>query len=128
MQANIQSLDFPLTLALENHIRRRIHFNFDTRRNQIDRIHVRLNDINGPRGGADKCCKVHVVLPRKRDVIIEDVALDMYAAIDRAIGRAAVCVNRSLGKQRRVVRKPFASEEMPEITMGAREDRAPLPA
>ena len=117
MHINIQSLDFPLTTALEKRIRRSIEFNFDARNHQVERLHIRLSDVNGPKGGADKRCKVHAVLPRLRDVIVEDTALDMYAAIDRAIGRAGVCVNRSLGKHRRIVRKPFAAVEGPEISL-----------
>ncbi len=106
MQINVHSSDFPLTQALEDYARKHVRFAFGEREERIGRIHIRLGDVNGPRGGADKVCKVHVVLPGKPDVFIEDVALDMYVAINRALSRAAICVDRRLVRQRRYRRRP----------------------
>ena len=61
---------------------------------------MRLSDINGPRGGADKCCHIQVVLPHLPDVVIEDIEMDLYAAIDRAADRAGRTVGRRLTRQR----------------------------
>ena len=61
---------------------------------------VRLSDINGPRGGADKCCHIQVVLPQLPDVVIEDTEVDLYAAIDRAADRAGRTVDRRLARHR----------------------------
>ena len=100
MQIDIQARDFALTQALNNHIRRRLDFALSSRYDQVQRIDIRLSDINGPRGGSDKCCKVHVVLPQLIDVIIEDTETDMYAAINRAIDRAGRTVTRRLARER----------------------------
>lgn len=100
MQIDIQARNFSLTPALRNHVERRLGFALSTRDEHIQRISVRLLDINGPRGGEDKCCRIKVVLPHLADVVIEDTEVDMYAAIDRAVDRAGRTVGRRLARQR----------------------------
>ena len=100
MQIDIQTRNFPLTSALQGHIERRLGFALSSRDDHILRITVRLSDINGPRGGADKCCHIQVVLPHLPDVVIEDTAADLYAAIDRAADRAGRTVGRRLARHR----------------------------
>lgn len=100
MQIDIQARDFDLTPALRSHIKRRLNFALSSRYDQIQRIQVRLSDINGPRGGDDKCCKIHIVLPKLIDVVIEDTEEDMYTAINRAAERAGRTVNRRLARER----------------------------
>ena len=60
---------------------------------------MRLSDINGPRGGADKRCHLQVVLKGLPDVVIEDTEADLYVAIDRATDRAGRTVVRKIDRQ-----------------------------
>jgi ribosomal subunit interface protein len=99
MQIEIQARDFTLTEALGNYIEQRINFALSSRYDQIRRIRVRLLDINGPRGGIDKRCQIHISLPRLRDIVIEDTEPDLYVAIDRATDRATRTVHRRLARQ-----------------------------
>jgi ribosomal subunit interface protein len=100
MQIEIQARNFSLTEALRIHIQRRLGFALSTRFEHIKRIMVRLSDINGPRGGNDKCCHIQVVLPGQADVVIEDTESNLYVAIDRAADRASRTVTRRLGRLR----------------------------
>jgi len=100
MQINIQARNFSLTNALRSHIERRLDFALSTREDHIQRVVVRLSDINGPRGGQDKCCRIQVVIPNLTDVVIEDTEADIYVAIDRATDRAGRTVGRRLTRQR----------------------------
>ena len=100
MQIDIQARNFALTDALRSHTERRLGFALSTRDNHIQRVLVRLSDINGPRGGADKCCHIHVALARLPDVVIEDTEADLYAAIDRAADRAGRTLGRRLVRRR----------------------------
>ncbi len=100
MQIDIQSRHFPLTEALRDHIKRRVAFALRTFDERIRRVRVCLSDINGPRGGADKCCHVQVVLSHLPDVVIKDTEADVYESIDRATGRAGCTVGRRLARQR----------------------------
>lgn len=100
MQIDIQTRDFSLTKSLRSHVERRLGFALSTRYDRIRRILVRLSDINGPRGGNDKCCQLHVVMPGQADVIIEDTQANLYVAIDRAADRASRAVTRKLARLR----------------------------
>lgn len=100
MQIEIQARDFNLTHSLQDHIQRRLGYALSTRYQHIQRILVRLSDINGPRGGIDKCCQIQVVLPQQSDLVIEDTETDMYVAIDRAAERASRTLGRRLRRQR----------------------------
>lgn len=99
MHIEIQARSFSLTDALRRHVERRLGFAL-SRYQEIERIEVRLSDINGPRGGSDKCCHIQITLPRLAIVIIEDMEADLYVAIDRATERARRTVARRLARQR----------------------------
>ena len=115
MQIDIQARRFSLTKALSEYTKRRLGFAFGTRDTDIRRVAVRLSDINGPRGGVDKRCRIQVVLPCLPDVVIEDIDRDMYAAIDRAANRASRAVARKLARQRvRERAAPFALNLLPD--------------
>ena len=107
MHIDLQAQNFALTEPLAAYVMRRINFVFNGRSDQIIRMNVRLLDINGPRGGADKRCQIHITLPRLKDIVIEDTETDLYVAIDRAMDRAGRTVNRRLERQYRKNRKIF---------------------
>ena len=96
MQIVIHAHGFTLTGALEKHVHRRLAFSFSRLSARLRRVHVRLSDLNGPRGGVDKRCLIEVCLDGLPTVVIQDVQSDMYSAIDRAAGRAARTVLRRL--------------------------------
>ena len=113
MQIDIQARNFSLTQALRNHVKRRLGFALSTRYDQIKRILVRLSDINGPRGGNDKCCQMRIVIPGQADVIIVDTQADLYVAIDRAADRASRAVTRRLARFRKNQRHGSHASAMP---------------
>lgn len=100
MQFDIRAHGFELTEGLREHAVRRLGFALDWARYDVNKVSVRLSDINGPRGGNDKRCQVRVSLPRVRAVVIEDTDADLYVAIDRAIDRAERSVARRLERLR----------------------------
>ena len=100
MRIEMQARDFSLTYALRSHIERRLGYAFSSYYHYIECINVRLSDINGPRGGSDKRCNLHIVLPNYADVVVKDTESDMYVAIDRAIDRARRAVARNIVRQR----------------------------
>ena len=104
MQINIQARNFSLTDALRSHAERRLRFALTCCDNHIRRVVMRLSDINGPRGGADKRCHLQVVLAGLPDVVIEDTEADLYIAIDRATDRAGRTVVRKTGRQQTLLR------------------------
>jgi len=100
MHIDIQARHFPMTKALNGHIKRRLGFALSASAEHIQRVLVRLSDINGPRGGADKCCHIQLMLGRMPDVVIKDTETDLYTAIDRAADRAGRTAVRRLARHR----------------------------
>lgn len=88
MQIDIQASKFPLTDALRSHIEGRLEIALRTKDDHIQRVLVRLSDTNGPRGGADKCCYIMMMLAHLPDIVIEETEADLYTAVDRAVDRA----------------------------------------
>ncbi len=105
MQIDIQARNFSLTDALRNHAERRLGFALTSCDEHIQRVVMRLSDINGPRGGEDKRCHLQVVLAGLPDVVIEDIEADLYVAIDRATDRAGRTVARRIGRQQTLLRQ-----------------------
>ena len=104
MQIKIQARSFSLTSALQSHVHRRLRFALTSGADHIQRVMVRLTDINGPRGGRDKRCHIQVVLEGMPDVVIEDTKSDLYAAISRATARVSRAVSRSLRRRQKLRR------------------------
>ena len=89
MRVDIKTSGLDLTEGLREHTERRLGFALDRAHHDVNTITVRLSDINGPRGGADKRCQIQIPLPRHNGVVIEETDADLYVAIDRAASRAA---------------------------------------
>jgi len=100
MRIEIQTQNFSLTDALRSHVQRRLRLTQARFGEHVQRIVVRLSDINGPRGGEDKRCHVQIILKQLPDVVVEDVEADLYVAIDRASDRASRTVERRLSRSR----------------------------
>jgi len=96
MRIQIQSLAFPLTAAVLDHIETRLRVALARIRDRIRRVDVRLGDKNSPRGGKDKFCRIQVFLEDAPPVLVEDRGRDLYAAIDRAAERAGRTIVRGL--------------------------------
>lgn len=100
MKVEIHTHGLDLTEELRSHVKKRLHFSLDWAQHEVGKVMIRFIDLNGPRGGNDMRCQLHIPLPRMRDVVIEDTAEDLRIAIDRAIGRAASTLERRLSRRR----------------------------
>ena len=112
MKIVIRSQGVAVSDDLREHIERCVNFGLDWAGQDVDRIVIRLSDINGPRGGNDKSCHLRIPLSRMRDVVIEEVSCDLQAAIAHAVDRAAGSLERRLSRQREFGPTPvFTTEE-----------------
>ena len=105
MQIDIQSRGFSLTDALLSYAQRRLLFAMSYCSGHVNRVVIRLSDINGPRGGADKRCHIQIALAGIPDVVVEDTEVDMYVAIDRATDRARRTVVRKVDRHLTLIRQ-----------------------
>lgn len=66
----------------------------------VERVSVRVEDVNGPRGGVDRECRVKVVLSGVPSVVLVARDASLAAAIDRALGGAERAVRRAVQRRR----------------------------
>ncbi len=100
VQIELRTRGFPITPGLRAHVERRLAFALDRYDARVARIRVVLADVNGPRGGDDKSCRVEVTLRDARAARATVVHRDAYAAIDAAAHRVARGVGRALRRER----------------------------
>ncbi|MBC7730582.1 MAG: HPF/RaiA family ribosome-associated protein [Bacteriovorax sp.] len=91
----------PSNLALEpqhaERIVRRAGFALSRLASRIRRVEVRFADVNGPRGGVDKRCRVLLHLDRGDPMLVEERGSDLLALIDRVMDRVGRAVHKRLG-------------------------------
>lgn len=100
MRVNIQASGFELTAALKAYTEKRLTTALGWAGQHTRELHVSLSDINGPRGGCDKRCRILVQMAGGKGVVIEDTEPDLYHAIDRAAERADRAVVRRIEQLR----------------------------
>lgn len=115
MRIDIQARGFDLTEGLREHTVRRLQFALGWASHDVRAVAVRLFDINGPRGGEDKRCRIQVVFPGTPNVVIEDTEADLYVAIDRAADRAERAVTRRLERLREYRHDRLAGQKASEV-------------
>lgn len=100
MELEIGKHDVHLNDTLRDHIERRLDFALSQFGNFVSRVTVTLADVNGPRGGPDKQCRLLIHLRSGSLVKVEDTDEDMTAAVNRAADRAGHAVARQLERIR----------------------------
>ena len=110
MKLVISTKNVNLDDTLRKHIEQRIYFAFSRFSPRISRVSVMAEDINGPRGGIDKRCRIVVKLERSRELTVEGTDTDISAAVATVADRAGRAVQRELERRRTLGRKP------PQIT------------
>jgi ribosome-associated translation inhibitor RaiA len=72
----------------------------------IERISVRYEDVNGPKGGLDKVCRIQVTLSGLPPVVVDHAGEQFMDAYDLAVDNLQRAVRRHLDRAgRRSVRK-----------------------
>lgn len=88
-----------------DYIDHRVSFAFARTRHEIDNTKITITDINGPKGGIDKQCKV-IIKPRgMKSIVIAEKRASVRNAIDRCLARASQSVNRKLKRRREILKK-----------------------
>ena len=100
MRLQIRTKNFRLHDADRKEMERRLQFALSRFDGRISQVTVGLADLNGPRGGADKQCRLVVRLAPSGKVTIEETHANVSAAVALAADRAGRAVGRELKRRR----------------------------
>ncbi|KAA3630254.1 MAG: hypothetical protein DWQ09_01375 [Proteobacteria bacterium] len=97
--ANIRVYGVDLSQEERARIRHGLGVKLGKYETSIERVTVRVLDVNGPRGGVDKLCRIKVVLSGLSSVVFESQALTLKAAINGALSGTERAVRRSVQRR-----------------------------
>lgn len=82
------------------YIRRKLGMKLGKFATSVERVSVRVEDLNGPRGGVDHACRIKVVLSGLPSVVFEARGASLQAAVERALAGVERAVRRILKRRR----------------------------
>lgn len=100
LPAHIRAEQRDLAPDDRRYIRRKLGMRLGKFARSIERISVRTDDINGPRGGVDRQCRIKVVLRGLPSVVHESRSAALSTAIDGALAGIERAVRRTLQRRR----------------------------
>ena len=84
-----------LDTAAKDYLRRKLGRKLGKFASSIERTSARVEDVNGPRGGVDKRCRIKIVLTGLPSVVVEERHHSLQAALDGALARAERAVRQT---------------------------------
>ena len=126
MDLQIRAKNFRLHDADRKEMERRLRFALTRFDKRIFQVTAGLADLNGPRGGTDKQCRLVVRLARSRKVTVEETHANASAAVALAANRAGRAVGRELERRcdaKRHRRSLAKSSDSRERSDGSSADR-----
>ena len=101
----LRAKDVELDAELREYIAKRAGFKLGKFAPAIERITVRFEDLNGPKGSPADRCAIKVVISRHESVLVEVVEHDPRAAFDKCIVSVERAVRRALEKTKSKARR-----------------------
>ena len=98
--ANIRMAGVELTQDDRAYIRQNLGMKLGKYANSIERVSVRVKDVNGPRGGIDQVCRIKVVLSGLPSIVVQNQAVSLKDAINGALTGVERTVRRRVQRRR----------------------------
>lgn len=104
MQIRVETAQDELNEDTRQRVEARVRFVMRRMRAQVMAVHVRLRDINGPRGGVDQSCQITVATDQHGTLVVHAIQRQSMIALELALKRAAGALVRAWQRQRRPAR------------------------
>jgi hypothetical protein len=98
--ANIRVVGVNLKQEDRAYIRKTLGMKLGKYAGSIERVSVRVKDVNGPRGGVDQLCRIKVVLTGLPSVVFQSQAASFRDAINGALTGVERAVRRRVQRRR----------------------------
>ena len=98
--AHVRLIGVELDDDQQAYVRQKLGMKLGKFATSIERVSVRVTDMNGPRGGVDQVCNVKVVLSGLPSVVVERRHSALHAAIDDALRATEQAVRKNVRRRR----------------------------
>lgn len=98
--AYIRAVDVDVDQEDRAYLRRKLGRKLGKYAHNIQRVSVRIVDVNGPRGGIDQHCVIKVILVELPTVLVEASSATVQEAMDAALARVERAVKHALERRR----------------------------
>ncbi len=115
MRVRVFAKDVAVTPSVEGLIERRLGFALGRFASQVNEVAVRLEDVNGPRGGIDQHCRIDASVRPSAYKRAEGKGGSVEAAICQAVDRIAGAVRKDLARRRARRIRPGRRIEEPAL-------------
>ncbi len=114
MKLRVVGESISVSEGLRDFVTRRLEFALGRFTPEVERVTTRVGDVNGPRGGVDKRCRMVVKLRGLDSVLSEARADDLETVVALAAERLARGVARALERRCHRRRRPGVSMAGPD--------------
>jgi putative sigma-54 modulation protein len=101
MEIAVRTRDLEWNEDMQKLVERSIVTAVDRHQDRIERISVALSDLNGPRGGVDKLCRITADVRGAEPIRISESAAGLLSAFGRAVRRLGYRIGTSIDRRRR---------------------------
>jgi putative sigma-54 modulation protein len=122
MKLILHAKGIAMTRSLESYVERAVLFSLGRFARRIRKIVVRLLDVNGPRGGPDKQCRIQVDLGRLGTSMVAEVDPRIETAVDLAADRAGRTIVRRVDRRLERRRRAGSPDRSPAPAAGLDEE------
>jgi hypothetical protein len=85
--------------SFEEEVRERASRKLGKHGHHVERITIRFEDRNGPKGGVDVICRVHILMPNAPDIIVDHVAASAQEAFAMALQASDTALRRAVERR-----------------------------
>lgn len=100
MRIDIQTTEMNLGQNFKQVLKAKTRRLFQHNSRHIRQINITFRDVNGPKGGEDKLCRVNVFVGRGQHILVSVKDSSAYQAAMLAVKKANHSLRRQLGKAR----------------------------
>lgn len=100
MKIDIQAKQLKLGQTFKQNVKVKIRRLFQHNSEDVNRINITVADINGPKGGDDKVCKVNVSVGGGKNILVSARDSSAYKAVTQAIRKASATLSKQRQKAR----------------------------
>lgn len=109
MRLEIHAQNVPVTQKLQAHIERKLQFALDRLGSRVTSVSVHVEDVNGPKGGPDKQCRILAQVKPSGKVVVKETGEDAFQSVSLAAEKIGRAIRKRIDKvidKRRATAKP----------------------